>query len=81
MKSKAILLGLLLSYQAIALEPRAVPSFFIDFDVPASRRYDEVFNYFKAPLLEMEHYFYYSIPPATRSFYSEGDNLEKFRLA
>lgn len=29
----------------------------------------------------MEHYFYYAIPPSTRSFYGEGDNLEKFRQA
>lgn len=37
--------------------------------MPASVRYDEVFNYFKEPLLKMEHYFYYSIPATTRAFY------------
>ena len=64
-----------------ALEPRAVPSFVIDFDVPANIRYDGLFNYFKEPLLDMENYFYHSIPTKTRAFYSEGDNLERFKLA
>jgi hypothetical protein len=66
------------SFTAVAIEPRVVPSFVIDFDQPASSRYDEIFSYFYEPLQEMEHYFYFSIPQTKRDFYGEGENLRKF---
>ena len=65
----------LLILSVSAIEPRFVPSFVIDFDQPASSRYDDLFSYFKEPILQMENYFYYSIPPQIRGFYGEGDNL------
>ena len=71
----------LLILSVSAIEPRFVPSFIIDFDQPASIRYDELFNHFKDTILQMESYFYYAIPPQIRGFYGEGDNLEKFRQA
>ena len=47
---------------AVAIEPMVSPQFVLDFDLPASRRYDEVFEYYKEPMSLMEDYFYHSIP-------------------
>ena len=41
----------LLIISVSAIEPRFVPSFVIDFDLPARSRYDELFSYFKEPIL------------------------------
>lgn len=75
------LIKALLIVSVSAIEPRFVPSFVIDFDQPASTRYDELYNYFKDTIIEMENYFYNAIPLSIRGFYAEGDNLERFRQA
>ena len=57
------LIKALLVVQVSAIEPRFVPSFKIDFDLPARNRYDELYIHFKDQIIEMENYFYYAIPP------------------
>lgn len=65
----------LLVVGATALQPLEVPQFVLDFDVSASVRYDALYEHFKVPLLEMENYFYYTIPPSMRDFYAVDNNL------
>lgn len=47
---------------ALALEPRETPKFVIDFDLDANVRYDQVYEHFREPLLQMENYWYEVIP-------------------
>ena len=60
----------LLIMVAAALTPRDTPKFVIDFDLDASVRYLEVYRHFSPIILQMEDYFYYSIPETTRDFYA-----------
>jgi hypothetical protein len=75
------MITLLLLVAVSALEPLNAPKFIIDFDVPASHRYLELYHHFKEPLLEMENYWYKVMPQATRDFYARNDNLQKFKQA
>ncbi len=76
-----LLVGFSKQTEILSIEPRNVPVFKINFDLPASERYDEVYYHFKDTIVEMENYFYYSIPPKIRDFYNQGNNLELFKLA
>ena len=75
------LVGFSVQTENLAVVPRSVPVFKINYDLPASERYDEVYYYFKDTIVEMENYFYYSIPTKIRDFYSQDNNLELFKLA
>jgi hypothetical protein len=71
----------LLLVAVAALKPRVTPSFVIDLDVDASQRYLEVYRHFAPIILQMEDYFYNSIPETTRNFYATDNNLELFSQA
>ena len=71
----------LLVLAVFTLEPRDVPYFRIDFDLPASQRYQEVYHHFGETIAHMEDYFYESLPPVMRAFYADPDNMLAFRQA
>jgi hypothetical protein len=54
-----------------ALEPREIPKFVIDFDLPPELRYDQVYHHFKDTIIKMENYFFYVLSPEMRSFYAD----------
>jgi len=74
-------LTFLLCVTTEALEPRDTPRFIIDFDKPANVRYSAMYEHFKAPLLEMENYWYSVIAEPMRDFYLQGNNMEEYQLA
>ena len=63
----------LITFLGFSLCQSDVPEFIIDFNVHPSERYNEVFEYFKEPLYEMEELFIYSLAPQYRQFFK--DNL------
>ena len=61
------------------IEPTDYPSFVIDFDKPASERYNEVNAHFREELLDMEDYWYNWYSEDYRQFFE--DNLEGLKEA
>ena len=65
---------LIMSILMVAVIAQSVPEFIIDFDVHPSRRYLQVFEHFKEPIIEMEKLFLQSIAPKYKTFFL--DNLD-----
>ena len=56
-----VLLVSILSLEDLGLSASSVPKFVVDFDLDPSVRYNEVFDHFLTPLLDMETHFIHSI--------------------
>jgi len=64
-----------------APEPWSLPHFVIDFDQPASTRYNKVFTHFREDLIQMENYWYSVIPGVMHDFFGLNDHLERYEAA
>ena len=76
MSLKVLLVFIALSLSVCSSTP-SIPEFTIDFDIPASTRYNEVFTHYKDQLKDMQLRFFHSVPPQFRNFFK--DNLSLFR--
>ena len=70
--------ALLSAISAIVVQA-TFPVYTVDFDQPASTRYNEIFNDFREPLLEMEQYWYSVIPDYAQNIIK--DNMDLYMLA
>ena len=61
----------------LALTDDKIPHFVIEYDLPASVRFNEVWHHFKDPLLDMENYFYSNMSAEIKAIFSDQENLSK----
>jgi len=58
---------------AAIIDPAPKPGFKIDYDLPAGKRFAEVYEYFKEPLSSMVDYFYETISPEYQQWFIDNE--------
>lgn len=55
------------------IEPTDYPQFKVDYDQPAATRFNEVYDHFKEPLLEMENTIYATMNAEYKQFFKDNE--------